>query len=151
MVWIEEWSPSSSYLHISALPPNIHKMFAHPAQCCRPQSLVPSFNGSPEMGEMELGHTSRIRMSQVARKLICWFTTTHFPTELKQCRKFDQRSDLCFLKAKRVYKKTSLTVKSNKSGFWSYFKSKLRNFETRFQARYTWPRVLWDYQQIALE
>ena len=61
---------------------------------------------------------------------------SHFPTEVKQCRKLDQRSDICFLKAKRVYKKTSLTIKSNKSGFWSYFKSKLRNFETRFQARY---------------
>ena len=66
----------------------------------------------------------------------------HFPTELKQCRKFDQRSDTCFLKAKRVYKKTSLTVKSNNLGFWSYFVSKLRNFETRFQAPDTWPRVI---------
>ena len=37
---------------------------------------------------------------------------SHFPTEFKQCRKFDQRSDLCFLKAKRVYKKTSLNGKS---------------------------------------
>ena len=66
----------------------------------------------------------------------------HFPTELKQCGKFDHRSDTCFLKAKRVYKKTSLTVKSNNSGFWSYFVSKLRNFETRFQARDTWPRAI---------
>ena len=46
---------------------------------------------------------------------------SHFPTELKQCRKFPQRSDICFPKPKRVYKKTSLTVKSNKSSFWSYF------------------------------
>ena len=66
---------------------------------------------------------------------------THFPTELKQCGKFDQRNDTCFLKAKRVYKKTSLTVKSNNSVFWSYFVSKLRNFETRFQARDTWVPV----------
>ena len=28
---------------------------------------------------------------------------THFPTELKQCRKFHQRSDIYFLKAKRLY------------------------------------------------
>ena len=35
---------------------------------------------------------------------------THFPTELKQCRKFLRRGDICFLKAKRVYLKTSLTV-----------------------------------------
>ena len=76
---------------------------------------------------------------------------THFPTELKQCRKFAQRSDICFLKAKRVYKKTSLTVKSNKSGFWSYFTSKLRNFETRFWARDMCPCVLWWHQWIALE
>ena len=27
---------------------------------------------------------------------------THFPTELKQCRKFLQRSDIRFLKAKMV-------------------------------------------------
>ena len=52
------------------------------------------------------------------------------------------RSDKCFLKAKRVYLKTSLTVKSNKSGFLSFSMSKLRNFETRFQARDTWPRVI---------
>ena len=75
------------------------------------------------------------------RKLLM-ISKTHFPTELKQCRKFPQRSDIYFLKAKRVYKKTSLTVKSNNSGFWSYFMSKLRNFETRFQARDTWPRVI---------
>ena len=41
----------------------------------------------------------------------------HFPTQLNQCRKFDQRSDICFLKAKRVYKKISLTIISNNSGF----------------------------------
>ena len=76
---------------------------------------------------------------------------THFPTELKQCIKFHQRSDICFLKAKRVYMKASLTVKWNNSGFWSYFTSKLRNFETRFQARDTWPRVIWGYLWIALE
>ena len=45
---------------------------------------------------------------------------SHFPTELKQCSKFSQRSDIRFLKAKMVYKKTSLTVKSNKSGFWTF-------------------------------
>ena len=67
---------------------------------------------------------------------------SHFPTELKQCRKFLRRSDICFLKAKRVYLKTSLTVKSKKSGFSSFLMSKLRNFETRFQARDTWPRVI---------
>ena len=76
---------------------------------------------------------------------------SHFPTELKQCEKFDQRSDICFPKAKRAYKKTSLTVKSNNSGFLSYFMSKLRIFETRFQACDTWPRVIWGYLWIALE
>ena len=75
---------------------------------------------------------------------------THFPTELNQCRKFDQRSDICFLKPKKVYKKTSLTVKSNNLGFWSNIMSKLRNFETRFEARDTWPCVIWGYQWIAL-
>ena len=62
----------------------------------------------------------------------------HFPTQLNQCRKFDQRSDICFLNAK----KTSLTVKSNNSFFWSYFMSKLRNYKTRFQACDTWPRKI---------
>ena len=73
----------------------------------------------------------------------CLLSFTHFPTELKQCRKFLRRGNICFLKAKRVYLKTLLTVKSKNSGFLSFFMSKLRNFETRFQARDTWPRVLW--------
>ena len=67
---------------------------------------------------------------------------THFPTELKQFEKFHQKSDICFPKAKRVYKKTSLTVKSNNSGFLSYFRLELRNFETQFQACDTWPSVI---------
>ena len=43
--------------------------------------------------------------------------STHFPTKLNQCRKFHQSSGICFLKPESVYKKTSLIVKSNKSGF----------------------------------
>ena len=74
--------------------------------------------------------------------IICQTYVPHFPTELQQCRKFLRRGDICFLKAKRVYLKTSLTVKSKNSGFLSFFMSKLRNFETRFQARDTWPRVI---------
>ena len=57
----------------------------------------------------------------------------HFPTELKQCRKFHQRRDICFLKAKRVYKKTLLTVKSNNLGFWSNFMSKLETLRHVFR------------------
>ena len=45
------------------------------APFCWPQNLSLKFNGSREMGEMELGHTSRIRMSSVDQKVICCFTT----------------------------------------------------------------------------
>ena len=45
---------------------------------------------------------------------------THFPTGFNQFRKFLQRGDICFKKAKRVYKKTSLSVKSDKSVFWRF-------------------------------
>ena len=95
-------------------------------------------------GETILGNLqSLIKLTKkTGSKTIRVVTTAHFPTELNQCRKFHQSNGICFLKPESVYKKTSLTIKSNNSGFWSYSMSKLRNFGTRFQARDTWPRVL---------
>ena len=61
----------------------------------------------------------------------------HFPTGFNQFRKFPQRGDICFQKAKRAYKKTSLSVKSDKSVFWRFLTQKLENFETRFWTRDT--------------
>ena len=59
-------------------------------------------------------------------------TFSHLPSGLNQCRKFLQRGDIYFLKAKRAYKKTQLTVKLDKSGFWTFWTLKLTNIETRF-------------------
>ena len=68
-------------------------------------------------------------------KLMIWPETSHFPTGFNQFRKFPQKGDICFWKAKRAYKKTSLSVKSNESGFWRFWTKKLTNFKTRLWTR----------------
>ena len=50
--------------------------------------------------------------------------TAHFPTAFNQFRKFPQRGDICFYMAERAYKKTSLSVKSDNSGFWRFLTQK---------------------------